>query len=232
MTSERNYFRATFIVLCFTILTVSGTPQDNKGNPIPHFLFPQFKEGIVIMRDGQKFTALLNYNLVEEKMITELDGIYRYSKNPKSIERVLLENRLFIPYGNGFYEILTSGNVTIFLQNKASLAPKGSSTGYGSKNRSVGPTATQRFELTPVTQQYGEVVNIDLPQNFDVVPESVYWVSNEDQLEKFSTERQFIKLFPKYEKELKDFFQNENINIRNREDIIKLGNFCNEIMKK
>jgi hypothetical protein len=232
MTSERNYFRATFIVLCLSILTVSGKPQDNKGNPIPHFLFPQFKEGIVIMRDGQKFTTLLNYNMVEEKMITELDGVYRYSKNPKSIERILLDNRLFIPYGTGFYEILTSGNVTIFLQNKATLAPIGSSMGYGAKNRSVGPVKATRYEITPVTQQYGEVAYIDLPQNYEVIPEFVFWVSNEDQLEKFSSERQFIKLFPKYEKELKDFFQSENINIRKREDVIKLGNFCNEIMKK
>ena len=232
MISRKNYFRTTFIVLSFSVLTISGKAQDNKGNPIPHFLFPQFKEGIVIMKDGQKFTALLNYNMVEERMISELDGIYRYSKNPKSIERVLIDNRLFIPYGNGFYEILSSGGVTIFLQNKASLTQKGNNVGYGAKNRSVGPTSSQRFELTPVTQQYGEVAYIDLPQNYDVVPESVFWVSKEDQLEKFSSERQFIKLFPDYEKELKEFFHNEDINIRKREDVVKLGTFCNETMKK
>ncbi|MBI5008913.1 MAG: hypothetical protein HZB98_04550 [Bacteroidia bacterium] len=232
MISAGKSFRTTFIVLCISILTTSGKPQDNKGNPIPHFLFPQFKEGIVIMKDGQKFTAMLNYNMVEERMITEHDGIYRYSKNPLSIERILVENRLFIPYENAFYEILSSGSVTLFLQNKANFTPKGNDVGYGAKNRSVGPTASQRFELTPVTQQYGEVVKIDLPQDVDITPASVYWVSKGDQLEKFSSERQFIKLFPEYEKELKEFFRIENINIRKREDVIKLGNFCNETMKK
>lgn len=232
MISIKNYFRTTFIVLSFSVLTISGKTQDNKGNPIPHFLFPQFKEGIVIMKDGQKFNALLNYNMVEERMISELDGIYRYSKNPLSIERILFEDRLFIPYENAFYEILSGGSVTLFLQNKAIYTPKGNDVGYGASNRSVGPTASQRFELTPVTQQYGEVVKIDLPRDVDITPASVYWASKGDKLEKFSSERQFIKLFPEYEKELKDFFHKENINIRNREDIIKLGNFCNEVMKQ
>ncbi len=232
MISARNPFRTILIVLFLVVNTASGKPQDNKGNPIPHFLFPQFKEGIVIMKDGQKFTTLLNYNMVEERMITEHDGIYRYSKNPLSIERIIIENRLFIPYGNAFYEILASGSVTLFLQNKANFTPKGNDVGYGAKNRSVGPTASQRFELTPVTQQYGEVVKIDLPQDVEITPASVYWVSKDDQLEKFSTERQFIKLYPEYEKELKEFFHSENINIRKREDVIKLGTFCNETMKK
>ena len=103
--------------------------------------------------------------------------------------------------------------------------------GYGAKNRSVGPTKTQRFELTPVTQQYGEVVKIDLPQDVDLSPASVYWVSQGDHLEKFTSEKQFLKIFPDYKEQLKQFFKDENINVRKREDVIKLGNFCNTIMK-
>lgn len=231
MASKIRYFRTMLIVFCLSQMAVYGIPQDNKGNPIPHFLFPKFREGIVVMKDGQKFTTLINYNMVEEKMITELEGVYRYSKNPHSIERVIIDERTFIPYGNAFYEIITSGGVTLFLQNKSILTPKGNEVGYGVKNRSVGPTKTQRFELTPVTQQYGEVFNTELPQNVEVTPASVYWASDHDKLEKFSSERQFIKIFPKYEKELREFFRTENINIRKREDVIRLGNFCNEIMK-
>ena len=90
-------FKIILFFFCFSFLTVNGKNQDNKGNPIPHFLFPQFREGIVIMKTGEKFNAKLNYNMVEERMITELEGIYRYSKNPKSIERIIIEDRMFIP---------------------------------------------------------------------------------------------------------------------------------------
>jgi len=230
---KNSFLKAGFFVLFLVVLPLIGSArQDNKGNPLPHFLFPQFKEGIIIMKDGAKFTAMINYNMVEERMITELEGIYRYSKNPQSIEKIFIENRMFIPFNNAFYEILTSGNVTLFLQNKSHFTPKGSDTGYGSKNRSVGPTATKRFELTPVTHQYQEVAYIELPQNVEITPSSVYWVSMGDKLEKFNNEKQFIKLFPDYSTQLKDFIRKEGIKIKNREDLIKLGIYCNEIMTK
>lgn len=230
---KNSFHKSGFLVLLLAVLSLIGSArQDNKGNPLPHFLFPKFKDGIIIMKDGAKFNAVLNYNMVDERMITEVDGIYRYSKNPQTIERILIDNRMFIPFGSAFYEILTSGNVTIFLQNRSNYTPKGNDTGYGSKNRSVGPTASTRFELTPVTHQYQEVAYIDLPQNVEVTPASVYWVSMGDKLEKFNTEKQFIKLFPDYSTQLKDYIRKEGIKIKNREDLIKLGVYCNEIMTK
>jgi hypothetical protein len=232
MKSLYSYLRTILIAAVIITLSTGASKQDNKGNPLPHFLFPQFREGIVIMKDGQKFTTLLNYNVVDEKMVTELDGVYRYSKNPASIERIIIDNRTFIPIGNAFYEVLTSGYLTIFLQNKGTFTPKGNSVGYGTSSRSTGPTKMQRYEITSVVYQYGEVAYIDLPENVEVTPASVYWASDADKLEKFNTEKQFIKLFPGYEKQLKDFFRNENINLKNREDVIKLGNYCNEILKK
>lgn len=220
------------LVLGMVIISLDGTGrQDNKGNPLPHFLLPQFKEGIVIMKDGNKFTTLLNYNMVDEKMITEVDGIYRYSKNPKNIERIYLDNRMFIPIDNVFYEILASGNASFFLQNKSSLTPKANDIGYGSKSHSTGPTKMTRYELTPVVYQYGEVINIDLPQNVDITPASVYWVSVGDKMKQFNTEKQLLKLFPEYETQIKDYIKKENIKMKNREDVIKLGIYCNEIMK-
>ena len=74
-------------------------------------------------------------------------------------------------------------------------------------------------------------MNIDLPSNVDVTPASVFWVSKNGNLEKFSTEKQFLKLFPEYQPELKEYIKKENINIRSREDVIRLGDYCNEIIK-
>ena len=230
---NKSFHKSGFLVLFLFALSLTGSAhQDNKGNPLPHFLFPKFKDGIIIMKDGAKFDAVLNYNMVDERMITEVDGMYRYSKNPQKIERIIIDNRTFIPFCSAFYEIVTSGNVTIFIQNRSNLTPKGNDTGYGFNSKSVGPVATTRFELTPVTHQYQEVAYIDLPQNVEVTPASVFWVSMGDKLEDFSTEKQFTKLFPEYSAQLKEYIRKEGIKIKNREDLIKLGVYCNEIMTK
>jgi hypothetical protein len=184
------------------------------------------------MKDGKKFSALLNYNIVDEKMVTEINGQYRYSKDPKLIDSIHLGNRVFVPEGDVFYEILSNGPVTFFLQNKGNFTPKGVDVGYGMKSQTVRPTEHQRFELTSVVYQYGEVAYIDLPQNVEVTPASVYWVRKNGNLEKFSTQKQFLKIFPELEPELKKYVKKERINIKSREDLIMLGNFCNDMIKK
>lgn len=222
----------TILLTLFIVLSINLSGQDNKGNPLPHFLFPSFKEGRVIMKDGKNFSTLLDYNMIEEKMITELDGIYRYSKNPLSIDTIYLENGVFVPIENAFYEVLSSGLVTFFLQNKSNLVPKGNDIGYGVKSRSVGPTQQKRFELSDVTYRGGQVAFIDLPPNVEIINASVFWVRKNNKLEKFSNKKQFLKLFPEYKSELEKYIEKENIKINSREDVIRLGNYCNEINKK
>jgi hypothetical protein len=232
MKSVINPFRIALPVLFIFFFSFDLSGQDNRGNPIPHFLFPSFMEGIVIMKDGKRFNTLLNYNLIDEKMITELDGIYRFPKTPRLIDTIYLEKRVFIPVGNAFYEILSTGPATFFLQNRGNYTPKGTDVGYGVQSRSVGNTQYTRFELSDVMYQSGEVVNIDLPPNVDITPSNVFWVRKNDNMENFTTSKQFLALFPEYTAELKGFIKKEKINIKSREDVRRLGNYCNEIMLK
>lgn len=222
----------TILLTLFIVLSFNLSGQDNKGNPLPHFLFPSFKEGLVIMKDGKIFSSLLNYNMVEEKMIIELNGTYRYSKNPQLIDTIHLGNRVFVPVENAFFEILSSGLVTFFLQNKSNLVPKGNDIGYGIKSRSVGPTQQKRFELSEVTYQGGQVAFIDLPPNVEIINASVFWVRKNNKLEKFSNERQFLKIFPEYKSDLIKYIKNENIKFNSSENVIRLGNYYNEIIKQ
>jgi hypothetical protein len=232
MKTIQRSFTSALVLLILIILSSDLSGQDINGNPLPHFLFPQFKEGSVIMKDGKKFPSILNYNMVEEKMVAELDGTYRYSKNPQLIQSIVMEDRVFVPVENAFYEILSTGQVTFFLQNKSNFVPKGTDVGYGSKSQSTSPVQYKRFELTPVVYQYGEVAYIDPPPNVDISPASVFWVNNNGNLQKFNTVKQLVKIFPEYSAQLKEYIKKENLNIKSRVDVIKLGNYCNEILKK
>jgi hypothetical protein len=222
---------ATKIILLLFLFSSDLSGQDNKGNPLPHFLFPSFREGLVVMKDGKKFSTLLNYNMVDERMITELKGVYRYSKDPKLIDTIYLENRVFIPVGDAFYEILTGGPVTFLLENKSLCTPAAEDIGIGGKSRSVGPVKQSRFEITKVVYQYQEVAYIDLPPNVEITPASVFWVRKNNKLEKFSNKKQFLKIFPESRSALQEYINKNNIDIRSREDVIKLGNYCNNIAK-
>ncbi len=231
MITVHGSFRAIKISLLLILFSFDLSGQDNKGNPLPHFLFPSFKGGRVIMKDGKNFSTLLNYNMVDEKMITELNGVYRYSKDPKLIDTIYLENRVFVPVGNAFYEILTGGPVTFLLENKSLCTPAAEDIGIGGKSRSLGPVKQSRFEITKVVYQYQEVAYIDLPPDVEIVPASVFWVKKNNKLVKFSSKKQFLKIFPESRSALQEYIDKNSIDIRSREDVIKLGNYCNNITK-
>jgi len=220
-----------FLIIAFYcgILAPGAIAQDKDGNPIPHFLFPSFREGYVKMKLGESFSSLINYNMVEEKMIVEVDSGYRYSKVPDLIDTIYIEDRAFVPFGNVFYEVIANGPVKFYLQNKATATPKGNDVGYGVTSKSVGRTSYSRFELTQVIYQYGDVAYIELPDNVDLASASVYWVHRNGDIQNFINEKQFLRIFPEKSARLKQFIKAEKISFKDRKDMMKLGAFVNRL---
>ncbi|MDO9340859.1 MAG: hypothetical protein Q7T72_10105 [Bacteroidales bacterium] len=231
MKSLNFAFKSSLFALLLVFLSFDVTAQDNTDRPLPQFMFPTFTEGYIVMKEGENFSALLNYNMVDQIMVTELNGVYRYATKMQDIDTIYLEYKKFVPVDKVFYEVLVKGLAAFFLQNKSLYTPKGSNVGYGMKSQSVGPTDFKRYELVNVCYQYNEVVHIELPPNVDVTPAFVYWVRISDEMKKFTNERQFFKIFPEKESELKEYIKKEKINLKVREDIIKLGTYCNELLK-
>lgn len=224
MRLTRYLIRPGRLLLLVAFLSAEAFGQYSDENPIPHFLFPQFTTGTILMKDGKSFTSLLNYNMAEERMITELNGTYRVAKNSETFDTVYIQNRKFVAGEKGFLELLIAGKATFFFEHKCNITPMGSSVGYGQKSQSVGPTDMRRLEIP------GDVVHIELPPNVEITPASVGWVRRGDELFKFTGSNQFLKIFPENADQLKNYIKAEKINFKNREDILKLGTFCNQVL--
>jgi hypothetical protein len=232
MKSLLNILKNPLLIGSLFLISLNTVAQDNMGNPIPHFLFPSFREGVIIFKNGERVKMLLDYNMVEQMMVTELDGVYRYSKNPAEIDTIYIENRVFVPVGNIFYELLSTGTYPFYLQNKSNFTPKGADIGYGAKSHSVGPTQYTRFEETGGLSLYNTVVHIELPQNVEITPASMYWVNKNGEMEKFTSVKQFLKIFPEKATMLKEYIKKEKLNLKHRQDVIRLGNYCNVLYMK
>jgi hypothetical protein len=212
-----------FILLIGTVLNVNA--QGNSDRPLPQFLFPVFADGVIIMKDASKSEARLNYNMVEEAMISEKDGVYWRSQNPALIDTIYLQNRKFVPVDNAFYEILATGEATFFLENKSNYVSVGEDIGYGAKSHSIDHTELTRFET------WSSVATVELPKNVTISKASVNWVRRNGTMQRFNTEKQLLKMFPEKKIQISDYIDKQKINLKVREDLIKLGNFCNEPVK-
>jgi hypothetical protein len=211
------------IVLFFLFADLNG--QTESSNPLPQFLFPDFTKSLVKMKDGRQLSATLNYNMVDEEMIFDQKGVYMALEKPQEIDTIYLQNRKFVPVEEAFYEVLNHGMVTLFIQHKSRYSQKGTPTAYGMTTKTAGPTKVLSMQVG------NQVRQVELPDNVEVSPATVNWVSYKNEMHKFTNEKQFLKIFPENETKLKEFLKTNKIDIKSREDLIKLGTFCNGIIK-
>ncbi|MGC1392564.1 MAG: hypothetical protein WA816_16135 [Bacteroidales bacterium] len=215
---------AYVLLLIFGISSVLSA-QTDSSRPFPQLLFPAFTRSILIMKSGQKNSALLNYNTVDEEMVFKQNGIYLVLEKPEDIDTIFMQNCKFVPVGKVFYEVVVKGPVSLYIQHKSHYVPVGTNTAYGLTSQTNGPAGV-------LTAQTGnQIRSIELPPNMTVSPTTAYWVKRNNEMNKFTNERQFLKIFPEKEKEIKEFIKNSKLDLKLKEDLIKLGNFCNEQVK-
>ncbi len=226
----RLIYKGINIGIIFLFLYLFSIPTELSGqtdpdNPFPQLLFPSFTRGIIKMKSGKTNTASLNYNTVDEEMVFDQKGVYMVLDKPEEIDTVYMQNRKFVPVEKAFYEVVVNGPVSLYIQHKSRYAPVGSNTAYGLTSQTLGPTAVSTVRVG------NQVRNLELPENVKVSPATVYWVRRNNEMNKFTTERQFLKIFPDKENEIKEFIKNSRLDLKTREDLIKLGNFCNGIVQ-
>jgi len=222
---SRKFIESACLLIIFCFMLPDLNAQTDPANPLPQFLFPAFTKSLVKMKDRRQLTATLNYNMVDEEMIFDQKGVYMALDKPQEIDTIYLQNRKFVPVEKAFYEVAVNGTTDIFIQHKSRYAPVGSNTAYGLKTQTLGPSSVKSVSVG------NQVRQIDVPDNVTVSPATVFWIKIGDQMNKFTTERQFLKLFPDIEEKLKEFIKTNKIDIKIREDLIKLGNFCNVLEK-
>ncbi len=215
-------FRIAVLVFIF-LLPFKLHSQQGKNNNNPQYLFPEFSECNVILKDGQVQTQVMNYNTVTEKMVYMEDGKYYDLLSYVLIDTIYLQNCKFIPYRNVFYEVLLSDKFPLFIQHRSNLVQAGKPVGYGQKSQGVTSYYLSKHELAP------EYINIQIPPDVTVKADPAFWIRIEDEMFDFANKKQFIALFPEKENEIKDFIKKNRIKFDKPDEIINLVKYINSL---
>jgi hypothetical protein len=225
--SKSHIRSATGISIILVLLVCINLPvksQPNSGNASSQFLYTDFATGIVKMKNGTTQSIALNYNTVSEKMVYEKDGDLYDMTNPQLIDTVFLQDSKFIPVGNVFQLVLLIAPISLFVQYKGELLPPGAPAGYG------GTSQVSNTKLLSSVQLSSGYYNLKLPSDYIVKVDQVYWIRKNGAMFSFMNERQFLKVFPGEEGELKQFIKQNRIKFDRLPDLIRLINHCNESM--
>jgi hypothetical protein len=210
-------------LLVALILSIPVEAQKNDDGSSPQYLFSEFSTGIVMMKNGLTQNARLNFNTVSEKVVYEKENEVYDLLNITMIESVIINNQVFVPVGKKFNELLLVAHIPLMVQYKGEILPPEKTVGYGGKSL-VSSVET----LTSVKLSMG-YYNLKLPIDYSVKVEKVYVIKSGENSYSFANERQFVRLFPQKESELKGFIKQNHIKFENTSDIIKLVIFCNEL---
>jgi hypothetical protein len=211
----------TLIIILIINICFSLKAQTNS-NSSPQFLYSDFKIGIVKLKNGTNQSIALNYNTVSEKMVFVKDGNLYDMMNPEQIDTVFLQDCKFIPVGNIYYQVLLVAQISLFVQYKGSIIPPGTPAGYG------GTSQTSSTKLLSSVQLSSGYYNLKLPTDYDVKVDPVYWIRKNNEKLSFMNERQFLKIFPGAESELKQFIKQNKIKFDRLPDLVRLISHCND----
>jgi len=216
--------RFCFILYFLTCIQLSGAQKNSDGST-PQYLLKEFSGGLVKMKNGSRSGALLNYNTVTEKFVFSKNGELYDMTNTELVDTVLVDGRKFIPVGKIFHEVLVEAPVLLFIQHRSSLIPPGAPSGYGGTSQVSNTKSYSSIELE--SGRY----NISLPTDYTVRPDPVYWIRQGVAYESFINEKQFLKIFPGREDELKRFIKQNKIKFDRISAVVTLIEHCNEVMK-
>jgi hypothetical protein len=199
--------------------------QTTSDGSAPQFLFPGFSMGRVKMKNGNVQSIVMNYNTVSEKMVYKKDDNLYDMLNTEMIDTVFIQESKFIPAGKVFYEVLLTAHVSLFIQYKGELIPPGTVAGYGGTSQ---VSNTNRLASVNLSMGY---YNLPLPKDYTVKVDLIFWIIKDNSMVSYTTERQFLKIFPDKGEELKQFIRKSRIKFDNISDQVQLAIHYNELTR-
>lgn len=199
------------------------TAQSNADGSMPQYLFPEFTKAKILMKNGQSHEELMNFNTVTERMVYLKNGKYWDLANPDMVDTVYFGNIRFITMGKFFYELLYNGKVVLLLQHKGSLQSAGAEVGYGGKSQ-----LAVTDNLSSVDLASGRF-NLPIPSDYVVHLSPVYWLKRDYELIDFTTEKQFLKIWPDKNDRIRDFIKKNRLKTEKPEDMAGIVDFASNI---
>lgn len=209
--------KRVFFFLVFN-LSLSAAYSQSEVIEDYHYLFPEFTQGVVLMKSGTKNIALLNYNLVTEEMVFEDKG-KKFSlgkEEQELVDTVFIKDRKFLKLNNTFIEFIYHSKIDLYAEHKCSVKQPGKPAGYGGTSETSAITSYSSY------LSEGVVYELKLPNGYETKPYNYYWLKKNGGLNKFMNMRQLMKLYGDKEDLFKAYIKKNEVIFNNQESIVQL----------
>jgi hypothetical protein len=219
-----NYI-SRFATACLLILAVTDIcrSQDSQAVNMSQYLFPEFTVCTIRSTSGTVSTENGNYNTITGKMaFMKSNTIYGLAVT-RQADTISFGNRHFVPFGEVFQEVVVNAPITLFIQHESRLIPPGQPVGYG------GTSKVSKVNTYSHMSTQGGIYSLEIPPDFEIKYMPLYRIRRDGEMHSFLGRAQFIKIFPEHKKEISNFIKSHDIKMEDRDDLIRLVKYCNEL---
>ncbi len=201
-------------LLLLLLITVSLHAQETVR--ISHYLFPDFQPGVVLMKNGTRNNAKLNYNTASEEMVFDKNGELLAISDVllPQIDTVFILNEKFIRVNNKFMKIIIDEpEFSLFVEHKCRLIPPGKPAAYGGTSQTSSTTSYSSIMAD------GKIYHLKLPDDFKVRPYNIFWISRNGKLQSFSNIGQLKKIYRDKKKVIGDYLKENDVEMTNEKSV-------------
>lgn len=215
----------TVLAACLMIVAAAfpGRSQSIPAVNMNQYLFPEFTECTIKSKTGTESTEKGNYNTITGKMAFIKDNAIVGLSTARQADTIIINGRRFVPFGEIFHEAVVNAPVTLFIHHESRLIPPGQPVGYG------GTSKVSKVNTYSHMSTQGGIYSLEIPPDFEVKYMPVYWIRRDGEMHSFLGRTQFIKIFPEHKKEIGNFIRSQSIKMEDRDDLIRLVRYCNEL---
>lgn len=199
-------------------LVFDSTYGQSKGIELSHYIFPEFMHGTVLMKSGQEYKALLNYNSVTEEMVFDDNGKkLAIGKEDKArVDTVYIMNRKFFALNDIFVELIYRSEFELYAQYNCSVKYPGKPAPYG------GTSETTSVSTYSGIYSGGTLYELKLPDDYTIKPYTIYWLKRAGKLKIFVNIKQLTKIFDDKKDLIKEYVTTHNVEYDDQESLIHL----------
>jgi hypothetical protein len=206
------------------IITVkAGTRVIDYFPAAERYRYPEFISGMVIFKDNTSIAARLNYNILtgEVQFIQKNDTLA--ITNTKAIDNVRILADTFY-YDNGYLEVVAGRDPSIMaIKQYIKLVDVKKEGALGTRNSTTNSqTVDYIFN--------GTMFNLICQEDLVLSKKTDYYLGNKSSGFFYYTKKNVLKLFPQKKSAIENFIKHNDVNFRNKVDLLQLTEFLQGMM--
>lgn len=211
-------FLLSFGLLCYTFCSLWAQDQSSASA----FLFDDYKEGIVLLKNRTQVKGRLNLYLPSGEFffIDATDGNkVKVLSSPQEVTLIRFGSRIFMPSEDGGMEVL-SADPLFYVIYRAGIRDKGKEAAYGG-------TSTLANIKSYTANKSGTGV-VSAPTELEVGDRyNIYKIGK--KMKEVRTMKQFLKLYGKQKELLQTYIDENNIHFDNALEMLQLTKYAESL---